>query len=362
MRVLYLAPNIPVPGAHGGSTHVTSVHRALSKRHEVLTVGWHGSTEPGVLPLGYSVGSPVLPPYYFLRLVGPARRFQPDVIYERYSAFGLGIALRGATGAACVLMTLDRDASPISFHYSDRIVATSEEFIPERYRSKYREVRWGVDVDSLAKADGSAVRRALTKGDERTRLIVYTGSFCTWHGLDVLVEAAERWSGPPVIFVLIGDGADRARVQRMAEDRGVSARFAFVGRVQHEEIGPYIAAADVCVAPYAPSRHAIFRKYGMNRDPLKTLEYMAVGKPTVTIDTPRMRVLFRADEEAVLYTPEDAGALTSQLSSLLADPERMRRVGEGGEALVRARYSWETHADELSQVFEEAVAARRAGR
>ena len=253
MKVLYLAPNIPIPGGHGGSTHVTSVHRALSKRHDVLTVGWHGSTEPGVLPLGYSVGSPVLPPYYFVRLVGPARRFQPDVIYERYSAFGLGIALGAVTGAARVLMTLDRDASPLSFHYSDRIVATSDEFIPPRYRAKYREVRWGVDVDSFAGADGSAVRRRLQGGDNDARIIVYTGSFCAWHGVDLLVEAAERWSGPPAIFVLVGDGEDQARVRKMAEARGVLSRFAFVGRVKHEEIGPYIAASYVCIAPCCPS-------------------------------------------------------------------------------------------------------------
>lgn len=349
-----------MPGAHGGSTHVTSVHRALSKRHEVLTVGWHGSTEPGVLPLGMSVGSPVLPPYYFARLIGPARRFRPDVIYERYSAFGLGIALRWVTDAACVLMTLDRDASPISFHFSDRIVATSDEFIPARYRAKYREVRWGVDVEKLKRADGGETRRRLSGGDEGVRLIIYTGSFCAWHGLDVLVEAAALWSGPPVRFVMIGNGEDHARVRKLAEARGVMSRFAFVGRVPHEEIGPYIAAADVCVAPYAPSRHHIFRKHGMNRDPIKVLEYMALGKPTVTIDIPRFRSLFRADEEVILYKPEDAASLAAELSSLLSDPARMARVGGAGEALVDRSYSWERHADELTAVFEEAVAARKA--
>jgi glycosyltransferase involved in cell wall biosynthesis len=363
MRILYLAPNIPVPGSHGGSTHVTSVHRALGKRHDVLTVGARSSTEPGVIPVGFTVGSPIMPPYYFARVVGAARRFQPDVIYERYSAFGLGIALRAVTGAACVLMTLDRDASPISFHFSDRIVATSDEFIPPRYRGKFREVRWGVDVEKLAGVSSAASARLKQEiAPNGERVIVYTGSFHDWHGLDLLVDAAERWTGPPVVFALIGDGPDTPRVRRLAEARGLGRQFVFPGRVPHDAIGPYIAAADVCIAPYAPSRHAIFRKHGMNRDPIKVLEYMALGKPTVTIDTPRMRVLFRADEEAVLYPPDDAAALSAALSSLLADPARMKRIGDAGEALVRSRFSWDRHAEELTAIFNEAVEARRSKR
>ena len=98
----------------------------------------------------------------------------------------------------------------------------------------------------------------------------------------------------------------------------------------------------------------------MNRDPIKVLEYMAAGKPAVTIDTPRMRALFRPDEEAILYPPEDSAALAATLSSLLADPIRARKVGEAGAALVRERFSWDRHARELEAIFEEALRERAA--
>jgi glycosyltransferase involved in cell wall biosynthesis len=254
-------------------------------------------------------------------------------------------------------MTLDRDASPISFRYADRIVATSEELIPERWRPKLREVRWGVDVAALEGADGAAIRARLAPQGER--LVVYTGSCLDWHGLEILVEVAARWSGPPMRFVLVGEGVALPRVRRLAEAAGVLDRFACEGRVPHEGIGPYIAAADACVAPYAPSRHSLFRKHGMNRDPLKVLEYMALGKPALTIDTPRMRALFRDGEEAVLYAPEDAASLGAALAGLFADPARAARIGAAGRALVEARHSWDRHAEELGEVFEEARRARR---
>jgi glycosyltransferase involved in cell wall biosynthesis len=363
MRILYLAPNIPVPGAHGGSTHVSSVHRALKRRNDVLLVARRGSTEPGALAIGFGL-APVLQHlvvvWYLARIARAVRRFSPQVIYERYSAFGLGVALGRLLDVPSVLMTLDRDASPISFAGSARIVATSSSFIPPRWLAKYREVRWGVDVERFAGGSGDEVRAALAPRGEQ--LVMYTGSCAHWHGLDVLVEVASRWRGPPVRFVIVGAGEDLERVRRLAQRRGVLERMAFVGRVPHDAIASYLAAADVCVAPYAPSRHPIFREHGMDRDPIKVLEYMALAKPCVTIDTPRMRALFRADEEALLYRPEDADGLASAVSSLLADPERAARIGRAGAELVRRRHTWDQHAEALESIFAEAISERRAAR
>lgn len=362
MKILYLAPNIPVPGTHGGSVHVASVHRALSRQHEVLLLARRGSTEPGALAFGFGNSPPMqylLPAYYISRILAATRRFRPDVIYERYSAFGLGVALGRILGRPSVLMTLDRDASPLSFRYSSRIVATSDSFVAPRYRHKLRLVHWGVDPERFTGADGGAIRRALAPNGER--LVVYTGSCHHWHGLDLLAEVAARWTGPPLVFVLIGEGPALAALRRRIAALNLGRFFALVGRIDHREIGPYVAAADVCIAPYAPSRHPIFRRHGMDRDPIKVLEYMAAGKPTMTIDAPRLRALFRADEEVILYPPEDVAACSAALAALLSDPERAARVAAAGARLVRTRYTWEQHAKELTAVFEEAVGARAAG-
>ncbi|HVK63611.1 MAG TPA: glycosyltransferase family 4 protein [Polyangium sp.] len=356
MRIVYLAPNIPVPGTHGGSTHVSNVYRELSKRHDVLLYCRAGSTQSGALARGFNL-HPVLQkgflPVAFARVVGAVRAFRPDVIYERYSAFGLGPLLARATGAPCVLMTLDRDASALSFRYSDRIVATSAEFIAQEYRDKLRIVHWGVDVDGLVGKSGEAVRARYAPRGER--IVLYTGSFPDWHGVEVLVEVARSWAGPDVVFLLVGDGQDKRRVERLAASRGVSERVVFAGRVPHGEIGAYIDAADVCVAPYAPSKHPIFRVYGMNRDPIKVLEYMALGKVAVTIDTPRMRELFQADEDVLLYRAEDPDALRQTLMNVLTDADLRARVGSAGASLVRSRYTWSHHAEELEAVFSEVV-------
>jgi glycosyltransferase involved in cell wall biosynthesis len=356
MRIVYLAPNIPVPGTHGGSTHVSSVYRALSKKHDVLLYCRMGSKEPNVLARGLAV-HPILQkallPISFARVYGAIKTFRPDVIYERYSAHGLGPLLGRALNIPSVLMTLDRDASERSFRESARIVATSNEFIPEQYRDKLRIVHWGVDIDHLAGQSPDAVRKQYAPNGER--IVLYTGSFPDWHGADILVSVAKAWSGPPVVFLLVGDGQDKRTVERAVEAAGVSHRVRFAGQVPHDKIGAFIEAADVCIAPYAPSRHPIFRVHGMNRDPIKVLEYMALEKVAITIDTPRMRELFSAGEDILLYPAEDSDALRKILCDVLEDRELCQRVAKAGGELVKSRYTWAHHAVELEAVFSEAL-------
>jgi glycosyltransferase involved in cell wall biosynthesis len=357
MRIVYLAPNIPVPGMHGGSTHVTHVYRELSKRHDVLLYCRTGSTEANVLARGFNL-HPILQKalvrFSFARVYGAIKRFRPDVIYERYSAFGLGPLLGQALSIPSVLMTLDRDASERSFRDSARIVATSGEFIPEQYRDKLRIVHWGVDIEHLQGQSPDPIRAQYAPQGER--IVLYTGSFPDWHGTDILVSVAKDWSGPPVVFLLVGDGQDKRHVERAVETAGVGNRVRFAGQVPHEKIGAYIEAADVCIAPYAPSKHPIFRVHGMNRDPIKVLEYMALEKVAITIDTPRMRELFRADDDVLLYPAEDPNALRNLLQRVLEDHELCQRVAKAGGALVRSRYTWAHHAAELEAAFSEAIA------
>jgi glycosyltransferase involved in cell wall biosynthesis len=358
VRVLYLAPNIAVPGTHGGSTHVAMVTEALRRRgHEVLLIARRGSHGAGIVDVGFGLAPVVqhlLPALYFARTLARVRRFRPDVIYERYSAFGLGVAFQRALSVPSVLMTLDRDASPVSLHFARRIVATSREFLPARYHPKHREVRWGVDPARFRAERDASLRAELAPGGER--LVVYTGSFCAWHGLDLLVDVAAAWSGPPVRFVLVGQGEDSRRIERLVGARGLERRVVLTGRVPHERIPSYLAAADVCIAPYAPSRHPMFRKHGMNRDPIKVLEYLAAGKPTLTIDIPRIRTLFHDGEDVLLYEPDSATSLARALRAVLGDADLAQRLGRAGAALVERAYTWDRHAEDLERIFGEAIA------
>jgi glycosyltransferase involved in cell wall biosynthesis len=94
----------------------------------------------------------------------------------------------------------------------------------------------------------------------------------------------------------------------------------------------------------------------MNRDPIKVLEYLAAGKPTLTIDIPRIRTLFHDGEDVLLYEPDSATSLARALRAVLGDADLAQRLGRAGAALVERAYTWDRHAEDLERIFGEAIA------
>lgn len=367
MRILFVATNIPIPGTHGGSTHVTEVVRALRRRHEVLVLAQRGSSGEGIADVGLGGASGAL--RYALALLhfplayGHARRFRPDAVYERFSAYGLGVLLGRALGVPVVSMVLDPAATRITLEGADRLITTAPQLIAERYRHKVVEVSWGANTDLFHPGvGGREVRRGLGVSDDEV-LVGYTGAFYRWHGLETLIAAAALLDRDPAAaklrFLLVGDGKMRADTEAQIQAAGLGRRFLLPGRVPYEQVPAYVAASDICVAAYDPDRHPELQRHGMFFDPLKVFEYLAVGKATVTLDSPNMRRLFTDGEHALLVPPGRPEPLAAALLRAGGDPALRERLGRAGRELVVARHSWQAHGDRLGELFEELVEARR---
>jgi glycosyltransferase involved in cell wall biosynthesis len=365
MRLLVVAPNIPLPGVHGGSTHVTELVRALRTEHEVLVLARRGSSGEGVAGIGFGTAAGVLG-YGYLALHLPAalraaRAFRPDAIYERFSARGLGVVLGRLLGVPVVSMVLDPDVSALTLRGADRLITTAPKLVPQAHQGKVVRVRWGANTELFRPGiDGSEVRRRLGFGPEHV-VFGYTGAFYPWHGLDLLVDAVAELDRNPRAaafrFLLVGDGSQRGAIEARIERAGVGHRFVSVGRVPYLEVPKYIAACDACLAAYDPSRHPGLRKHGMFFDPLKVFEYLASGKPAIVLDTENIREILAGGEHALLVGPGDRGALIQALFTIAEDPERARAMGARGRVLVEGGYSWQGHAAELSRIFRELVPA-----
>ena len=368
MRILFVAPNIVLPGANGGSTHVTEVVRALGRRHEVLALAQIGSRGPGIAGIGLgSRGGPsrYLLPFLHFPLAYPlALRFRPDAIYERFSAQGLGVLLGRALRVPVVSMVLDPTATRITLDGADRLITTAPHLVPARYQHKIVEVSWGANTDLFHPAiDGRPIRRRLGLTDDEL-VVGYTGAFYHWHGLDTLVAAAALLDRDPraakLRFLLVGDGKMRRDTEERIAAAGLGHRFLLTGRVPYEDVPGHIAASDICVAAYDPDRHEELRRHGMFFDPLKVFEYLAVARATVTLDSPNMRRLFQDGEHALLVPPGRPEPLAAAILRAASDPALRERLGRAGRELVLQRYSWQAHGDQLSALFTELVDARRA--
>ena len=193
--------------------------------------------------------------------------------------------------------------------------------------------------DVPSPGSGAAIRRSLSLSQD-TPMVLYTGTFEAYQGLDLLFDAAKLVVArrPDVQFVLAGGRPDQIAQARRAV-RG-AAHIVFAGQRSSEEIPSYLDAADVLVSP---------RSTGTNT-PLKIYQYLRAGRPIVaTRLLTHTQVL--SDEVAVLTAPS-AEEFAEGILRAIADREESRRIGERARRLAETKYSYEAYLGRTRQACE----------
>jgi len=204
------------------------------------------------------------------------------------------------------------------------------------------EIEWGADVREFR--PNAPGRPAFTRDPNRI-YCVFAGAFRSWHGVAHLSAALSRLhqAGDNRFgAVFIGDGPERAAAERAARD---VPGIIFTGAVPHAELPASLAAADIGVAPFDPTRHGPLQ-LAFYWSPLKVFEYMAAGLPVVAPALDRLNRLVAHGREGLLYDASDPRALDRTLVAL-ADPALRRRLGAAARERVVRDFSWDGHVAAL---------------
>ena len=194
--------------------------------------------------------------------------------------------------------------------------------VPDR-RDRVRVIPNFVDTELIRPADRlNRYRDDLGLGDEP--VVLYAGNIGFSQSLGLMLEAARRC--PDVSFVINGDGAARADLERAAAGLA-NVRFAPFQPV--ERLGEVLAAGDV---------HVVLLRSGLGdvSVPSKTYSSLAAGRPVVAAidaDTEIPRLLSEASG-GVSVPPDDADAFVAAIRTLVDDPEHARTLGASGRRWV----------------------------
>jgi glycosyltransferase involved in cell wall biosynthesis len=171
-------------------------------------------------------------------------------------------------------------------------------------------------------------------------VVLYTGTFEAYQGLDLLFEAAKQVLArrPDVRFVLAGGRPDQIAAARVTAERaGLGGSVIFAGQRAAEEIPLFLDAADVLVSP---------RSVGTNT-PLKIYQYLRSGRPIVaTRLLTHTQVL---NDDVAILTSATAEGFASGILDALNDPVRARAVGESAKELADTKYSYEAYLSRTRQ-------------
>ena len=167
-----------------------------------------------------------------------------------------------------------------------------------------------------------------------------------------LVHAAERLVSchPDAVYLILGDGPDRADLEREVRRRGLAARFRFAGYVEPAELPEHLGLCDVFVLPTE-------REGGF---PIVCREAQACGLPIVMSDVPTAREGIRDGENGLLFPLGDAEALSACLARLLGDAGLRRKLGDSARGDADAGPTREGWVARYEEVFRRAAARRPA--
>lgn len=166
-------------------------------------------------------------------------------------------------------------------------------------------------------------------------VFLYTGIFGPTRGLAQLLDAmAKNPKEPAMRVVLVGDGEERAALERQAKALGLEDRVTFAGWQPHDRLGEYMASANVGLVPHVKTPHV------ETTMPNKIYEFLAYGLPLVTSDAAPLARLVDEAECGVAVDVEDPERFAAALFDMASNVERRRGYGAAGRRFVVNRHNW----------------------
>ncbi len=242
---------------------------------------------------------------------------------------------------------------------ADRIVAVGEGYKDQLVArgvpaAKIDIVTNGVDTELFVPADADpAVRERLGIAPDAF-VVIFAGTLGMAAGLEVVLRAAARLRDQgrgDVVFVLVGDGAERAGLERAAREADLDA-VRFTGMVPRDELPALLAASDACLVHFR--RKELFASIL----PSKFFEDAAMAKPILLGFEGRARELLQAADCGIAFTPEDDAGLAAAIERLAADPHEARRLGENGRRYVLERFDRRTLAADYLAILQRLTATQ----
>jgi glycosyltransferase involved in cell wall biosynthesis len=209
------------------------------------------------------------------------------------------------------------------------------------------DVLKGVDTDVFT-PDGDDRRQSL--GLAGKRVVLCVARFVPIKNVALLVDASAAIAGrrDDVVLLLVGEGPQRAALERSAREHGLGAAIRFVGYVPQESTATWYRTADV---------FALASDF--DNSPNAVLEAMACGLPVVSTDVGGLREYVTPPRNGLLVPKRSPAELAAAIETYLADPMAAMETGKRNRQDACEKFSWAVSASRMLPVFERIVAAHR---
>ncbi|MFD8236147.1 glycosyltransferase family 4 protein [Streptomyces sp. NPDC059696] len=206
----------------------------------------------------------------------------------------------------------------------------------------------GVDEKTFHPGSGGDEVRARLGLTDRP-VVVCVSRLVRRKGQDTLIRAMPRIlaAEPDTVLLIVGGGPYERDLRRLAHETGVASAVRFTGAVPWSELPAHYGAGDVFAMPCRT------RRGGLDVEGLGIvyLEASATGLPVVAGDSGGAPDAVLDGETGWVVRGGSPLEAADRITTLLADPELRRRMGERGREWVEQKWRWDLLAEHLKDLL-----------
>jgi|LakMenEpi03Aug12_release.lakeMendotaPanAssembly.Ray.scaffolds.fasta_scaffold00009_126 glycosyltransferase involved in cell wall biosynthesis len=185
--------------------------------------------------------------------------------------------------------------------------------------------------------------------------IGYVGVIGVQDGVDYLVRAVHllvtEFQRTDLQVIIVGGGPAVDELKALVKSLGLWELFYFSGMIPFSEVPAYIAAFDICSTP-DPSN-----SYNDSCTTIKTMEYMALGKPVVCFETSEN---IKTAGDAALYAKNnDVKQYAALMDRLMDNTDLREKMGQIGRSRVLNGLTWNHQSIQLIDAYDKLFGVSR---
>jgi glycosyltransferase involved in cell wall biosynthesis len=155
----------------------------------------------------------------------------------------------------------------------------------------------------------------------------------------ILIEKAQNF-----VIIIVGDGSQRAILDKLTEENNLGSYVTFVGSVDDERLRELYCTSDVFILP------SVWE--GL---PVTLLEAWSAKLPVIVTNVGAIRDICVDEGNGLIVRPKDPVGIADAMLRLIGDAELRMRLAKNGAELVRREFSLERVVMSTLELYEEVI-------
>ena len=274
--------------------------------------------------------------------------FQPDVIHAHVLGFGssIGAMIKEELGCPLVVTTHGSDTTiPVNQgKYEDlrRYCENADLIISVSYALENRLKKCETDAKIVTIHNGYN-EEGLTPSDDKIDCsCLQVSNLIELKQIPVTIRAFEKiyQKYPQARLTIIGQGPDRAELEKLCDDLNVRDAVIFAGQVQHQEVLAHMSKTQFYIMPSV--------REGL---PISYLEAMGMGCIVVGTATEGIAEIIEHGENGFLVQPGDYNSIAIDVCACIDNPAKACSIAQAGYQTAQL-LTWQHNAQKLVELFE----------